>query len=100
LGGRPRPTCCPPGTCLVPAGACTPPGCTHTHAPIQPPTHAGRCNGIGYVNFTDPGAARGAQELMNGVDMGERLLHVMVQHSPGGGARQGGGGGAAMPPTW
>jgi len=45
--------------------------------------HTGRCNGIGYVNFTDPEGARDAHETMNGVNMGERLLHVMVQNHGG-----------------
>lgn len=45
--------------------------------------HTGRCNGIGFVNFTDPEGARAAHETMNGVSMGERLLHVMVQSHGG-----------------
>lgn len=49
--------------------------------------HTGRCNGIGFVNFTDPEGARAAHETMNGVSMGERLLHVMVQSHGGGGGR-------------
>ena len=54
--------------------------------------HSGRCNGIGFVNFTDPEGARAAHETMNGVSMGERLLHVMVQsHGGGGGGRTSGG---------
>jgi hypothetical protein len=40
---------------------------------------SGKCNGIGFVNFTSTEAARAAHETMNGVNMGERLLHVMVQ---------------------
>lgn len=44
----------------------------------------GRCNGIGFVNYTDPEAAKAAQETMTGVSMGDRLLHVMVQNHPPG----------------
>ena len=44
----------------------------------------GKCNGIGFVNFTSPEAAKAAHEIMNGVNMGERLLHVMIQNQPGG----------------
>ena len=51
--------------------------------------HSGRCNGIGFVNYTDPEGARAAHETMNGVSMGERLLHVMVQ-SHGAGRNSGG----------
>ena len=47
----------------------------------------GRCNGIGFVNYTDPEGARAAHETMNGVSMGERLLHVMVQSHGGGNGR-------------
>lgn len=54
--------------------------------------HTGRCNGIGFVNFTEPEGARAAHETMNGVSMGERLLHVMVQSH--GGARGPGSTGA------
>lgn len=53
--------------------------------------HSGHCNGIGFVNFTDPEGARSAHETMNGVSMGERLLHVMVQNNSSGGASGGGG---------
>jgi RNA recognition motif-containing protein len=53
--------------------------------------HSGRCNGIGFVNYTDPEGARAAHETMNGVSMGERLLHVMVQ-SHGAGRNSGSGG--------
>jgi len=47
--------------------------------------HSGRCNGIGFVNFTNSESACAAHEIMNGVNMGERLLHVMVQSSGNGG---------------
>jgi RNA recognition motif-containing protein len=50
---------------------------------------SGRCNGIGFVNYTDSEGARAAHETMNGVSMGERLLHVMVQ-SHGAGRNSGG----------
>jgi hypothetical protein len=40
----------------------------------------GKCNGIGFVNYVTADAARLAQETMNGVSMGDRLLHVMVQN--------------------
>ena len=40
---------------------------------------AGQCNGVGYVNYCESGAARRAAEALNGVRAGERLLHVMVQ---------------------
>jgi RNA recognition motif-containing protein len=53
--------------------------------------HSGRCNGIGFVNYTDPEGARAAHETMNGVSMGERLLHVMVQSH--GASRNSGSGG-------
>jgi RNA recognition motif-containing protein len=43
----------------------------------------GKCNGIGFVNYTSAEAARAAQEAMNGVSMGDRLLHVMVQNPAG-----------------
>lgn len=39
--------------------------------------------GIGFVNYTSAEAARAAQEAMNGVSMGDRLLHVMVQNPAG-----------------
>jgi RNA recognition motif-containing protein len=55
--------------------------------------HSGRCNGIGFVNYTDPEGARAAHETMNGVSMGERLLHVMVQSHSGGAGRNSGSGG-------
>jgi hypothetical protein len=62
----------------------------------------GRCNGVGFVNFSAPDAARAAHEAMNGVGMGDRLLHVMVQNGapagPGGGGYGSGssGGGAGV----
>jgi RNA recognition motif-containing protein len=59
--------------------------------------HTGRCNGIGFVNFTDPEGARAAHETMNGVSMGERLLHVMVQSH--GGARGTSSGGPRSHPS-
>jgi RNA recognition motif-containing protein len=46
--------------------------------------HTGRCNGIGFVNFTGPEASRAAHETMNGVGMGDRLLHVMIQSATAG----------------
>jgi len=52
---------------------------------------SGRCNGIGFVNYTDSEGARAAHETMNGISMGERLLHVMVQ-SHGAGKNSGGSG--------
>ena len=50
---------------------------------------SGKCAGIGFVNFTDPGSARAAHETMNGVGMGERLLHVMVQSASAGAGSKG-----------
>lgn len=45
--------------------------------------HTGKCNGIGFVNYNDPMGARIAHETMNGVSMGDRLLHVMIQNNSG-----------------
>jgi RNA recognition motif-containing protein len=36
--------------------------------------------GIGFVNYVSADAARLAQESMNGISMGDRLLHVLVQN--------------------
>lgn len=41
-----------------------------------------KSNGIGFVNFATPEAARAAQETMNGISTGDKLLHVMVQQGP------------------
>lgn len=41
---------------------------------------SGKCNGIGFVNYVSADAARLAQESMNGISMGDRLLHVLVQN--------------------
>ena len=48
----------------------------------------GRCNGNGFVNYTDPDAAKAAQDTMTGVSMGDRLLHVVVQSFPNGQSTQ------------
>ncbi|KAL4430958.1 hypothetical protein ABPG75_006214 [Micractinium tetrahymenae] len=57
----------------------------------------GRCNGIGFVNYMTADAARQAQEAMNGVNMGDRLLHVMVQN-PAARGRSAGGSANGMGP--
>lgn len=45
---------------------------------------AGLCTGVGYVNYGDGTAAAKAAEVMNGVRVQDRLLHVMVQRHPPG----------------
>lgn len=46
----------------------------------------GLCNGTGFVNYADAGAAERARQAMNGMRAGDKILHVMVQtnHNNGG----------------
>lgn len=44
----------------------------------------GLCNGTGFVNFADAGAAERARQAMNGMRAGDKILHVMVQTNQGG----------------
>lgn len=52
---------------------------------------SGLCNGTGFVNYADQGAAERARAAMNGMRVGDRILHVMVQTN-----HHGGGGGAPL----
>ena len=56
---------------------------------------SGLCNGTGFVNYADASAAEKARQVMNGMRAGDKILHVMVQHS----ARHGGGGAPGLGPS-
>eukprot|EP00887_Chlorella_sp_A99_P007204 scaffold2.g7204.t1 len=46
----------------------------------------GLCNGTGFVNYADPGSAEKARQAMNGMRVGDKILHVMVQQNMRSGA--------------
>ncbi|PSC71712.1 voltage-gated ion channel superfamily isoform A [Micractinium conductrix] len=58
---------------------------------------SGLCNGTGFVNFADTGAAERARQAMNGMRAGDKILHVMVQTNTGAGMHSGMNSGMASP---
>lgn len=66
------------GVAAAPRSRCPPPAPCSTRLPLPRP--AALPAGIGFVNYVAANAALLAQEAMNGVSMGDRLLHVMVQN--------------------
>jgi len=41
----------------------------------------GACKGIGFVNFTDSAAAQLAVDSMDGIYIGDKILHVSIQNA-------------------
>ena len=68
---------CSPAALSLPA--CLP-SCPPSRLTLRAPVCPRCAAGIGFVNYVTGEAARLAQESMNGVSMGDRLLHVMVQN--------------------
>lgn len=41
---------------------------------------SGLCNGIGFINYADPGGAYRARQMMHGINVGEGALQVIIQN--------------------